>query len=248
MVEGEDFYGRIHSKKLDNVVRIMFKDFSSLGLFVEGPTWHKKVRQLNKLVWDYKVDLLVGCKTRTDWPYVVKEEDRFCNLFGNGQPTRGVFAANINDGKIKRDQWGGTCITTIGRFSSFVTAVGTNASGLGRGLWVYVGGGGRTTRIILGYQPCSTKKRRTMRETVWDQHTRYFEARGEICDPRTMFKADLISLLCRWKAEGDEILLMGNFNENVYMGLLAVLLAADDLHMCELCHRSTGELLPPTHA
>ncbi len=64
-----------------------------------------------------------------------------------------------------------------------------------------------------------------------------------------MFKADLISLLCRWKAEGDEILLMGDFNENVYTGLLAVLLTTDDLRMHELCHhRTTGELLPPTHA
>ncbi len=130
-MEGEGIYGRIHNKKPDNVVRIMFENFSSLGLFVEGPAWHKKVRQLNNLVRDYGVDLLAGCKTRTDWRYVLKEEDRFCNLFGNGQPTRGVFAANINDGKIKQDRWGGTCITTIGRFSSFVTAVGTDASGLG---------------------------------------------------------------------------------------------------------------------
>ncbi len=63
-----------------------------------------------------------------------------------------------------------------------------------------------------------------------------------------MFKADLISLLCRIKAEGDEILLMGDFNENVYTGLLAVLLMADNLRMHQLCHRTTRELLPPTHA
>ena len=97
-VEEEGIYGRIHSKKPDNVVRIMIKNFSSLRLFVEGPARHKKVRQLNKLVRDYGVDLLVGCKTRTDWRYIFNEEDRFCKLFGNGQPTRGVFAANINDG------------------------------------------------------------------------------------------------------------------------------------------------------
>ncbi len=99
-MEGEGIYGRIHNKKPNNVVRIMFKNFLSLGLFVEGLARHKKVRQLNKLVWDYRVDLLAGCETRTDWRYIVMEEDRCCNLFGNGQPTRGVFAANINDGKI----------------------------------------------------------------------------------------------------------------------------------------------------
>ncbi len=40
------------------------------------------------------------------------------------------------------------------------------------------------TRIIVAYQPCSTRKRKTMGETVWDQHLRYFEARGEIINPR----------------------------------------------------------------
>jgi hypothetical protein len=42
-----------------------------------------------------------------------------------------------------------------------------------------------------------------------------------------MFKSDLLSLLRRWKAAGDEILLMGNFNKNVYTGNLAIALAGN---------------------
>ncbi len=105
-MEGEGVYGRIHSKKPDNVVRIMIKNFSSLRLFVEGPARHKKVRQLNKLVWDYGVDLLAGCKTRMDWHYIVKEEDRFCNLFGSGQPTRGCLQQISMMGKLSRTNGG----------------------------------------------------------------------------------------------------------------------------------------------
>jgi hypothetical protein len=175
----------------------MFENFSSLCLFSVGPLQHKKIRQLNKLCRDYGVDLLAGCETRTDWRYVIREEDRFCNLLGDGQPTRGVCLSNVNDQKIKRDQWGSTCITAIGRFSSFVTETGSDSTGLGRWTWVYVGEGGKLTRVIMVYQPCGTKSRLTMGETVWDQHTRYFEARGEIRDPRTMFKADLLQLLWR---------------------------------------------------
>ncbi len=84
-------------------------------------------------------------------------------------------------------------------------------------------------------------------ETVWDQHTRYYEARGEIRNPRTMFKLDLFSLLRRWKAAGDEILLLGNFNENVYTGPLAASLSSDDLRLSKLCFMTTGAVLPPTH-
>jgi hypothetical protein len=81
----------------------MNNNFSRLGLFTEGPARHKKVRQFNKLMADCGIDVLAGCETRTDWRFVKKEEDRFCNLFCNGQPTCGSHALNINNHKIKRD-------------------------------------------------------------------------------------------------------------------------------------------------
>ena len=164
-------------------------------MFAEGALRHKKIRQLNKLMRDHGSDLLAGCETRTDWQFITKEEDWFGNLFGDGSPTRGIAASNINDDKIRCDQWKGTCITAAGRFSSFVTEVGANITGLGRWSWVHDGGGGRSTQIIVAYQPCGQRGRQTRGETVWDQHSWYFEARGEIRDPQTMFKSDLLCLL-----------------------------------------------------
>jgi hypothetical protein len=86
-----------------------------------------------------------------------------------------------------------------------------------------------------------------MEETVWDQHMRYFEARGETCDRRTMFNADLIYLLRRWKAAGDKILLMGDFKKDVYTNPLAMSLTLEELPLSKLCYRSTGVMLSPTH-
>jgi hypothetical protein len=83
------------------------------------------------LMRDYGGNLLAGCETRTDWRFVTKEDDQFGNLFGDGSPTRGIAASNIHDDKIRQDQWGGTCTTTAGRFSSFVTEVGADTTGLG---------------------------------------------------------------------------------------------------------------------
>ncbi len=120
-MEATGVYSRVSCDKPDNVVQIMYENFSSLIIFTLSPARHKKVRQLNKLMSNYSMDLLAGCKTRTDWHFISSKEDRFCNLFGNGQPTRGVCASNTNNGKIKQDQWGGTCIMVAGRFSSFVT-------------------------------------------------------------------------------------------------------------------------------
>jgi hypothetical protein len=247
-VEKAGKYGRIECDRWDDVVRVMYENFSSLGLFTEGPARHKKVRQLNKLMADYGVDVLTGCETQTDWRFVKKEEDRFCNLFCNSQPTRRHHALNINNHKIKQDQWGGTCVAASGRFASFVTLTGGDTMGLGRWSWIYVGGGGKSTRVIVAYQPCSPKNRRRMGDAVWDQHLRYFDSRGESQDPRSMFHHNLISILWQWKGAGDEIMLLGDFNKNVYLGPIACSLSSEELSMGKTCQRTTGEMLPATHS
>ncbi len=125
---------------------------------------------------DYGGNLLAGCETRADWRFVTKEEDRFGYLFGYGSPIRGIAASNINDDKIRQDQWGGTCITAAGHFSFFVTKVGANTTGLGWWSWVHAGSGGKSTRIIAVYQPCGQRGCRTRGEMVWNQHSWYFKA------------------------------------------------------------------------
>ena len=159
---------------------------------------------------------------------------------------RGSYAHNTNDPKIKRDQWGGTCIAAIGRFASYVTHTGSDLTSLGRWSWIQVGGGGKTTRIITAYQPTKPGAK-TMGETVWDQHIRYFESRGEVRHPRLMFRVDLLNLIRECRTAGEEIILIGDFNENVYDGLLSQNLLHDDIRMSELCFRITGSRLPSTH-
>ncbi len=66
-MEANGLYGKISCKKPDDTIRIMFENFSSLSLFTTGHLQHKKIQQLNKLIGEYGVDLLAGCKTRTDW-------------------------------------------------------------------------------------------------------------------------------------------------------------------------------------
>jgi hypothetical protein len=202
----------------------MYKNFSSLSLFATSNSRHKKIQQINKLMGDYGVDLLAGCETSTDWRYITDEDDKFHTLFGCGQQTWGAVGHNINDEKIKHDQWGGTCVTTVGWLSSFVTEAGVDSMGLGQWSWVQIGGGSNTMRVITAYQLVNHRQR-TKGETVWDQHISYFEACGEIQIPRAMFCADLVSFLWQWKHSGDKNILLGDFNENVYTGDIATKLS-----------------------
>jgi hypothetical protein len=50
-----------------------------------------------------------------------------------------------------------------------------------------------------------------------------------------------------WKEAGDEILLLGDFNKDVYTGQMASALSGEFLRMKEVCHWMTGIPLPPTH-
>jgi hypothetical protein len=132
--------------------------------------------------------------------------------------------------------------------ASFVTLTGVDTTDLGQWSWIYVGGRGKSTRVIVAYQPCSPKNRRTMGETVCDQHLHYFESRGESRDPRSMFHHDLISLLLQQNGVRDEIMLLGDFNKNVYLGPIAHSLSSKVLRMGKTCQRTTGAMLPATHS
>ena len=103
------------------------------------------------------------------------------------------------------------------------------------------------TSDFSAYQPGDPTWPTPRGKTVWDQHIWYFEAQGEVQNPQSMFKLDLLSILWGWKAAGDEILLIRDLNKNVYMGQLATSLTDDGLRMSKICRRTTGISLPPTH-
>ena len=66
-----------------------------------------------------------------------------------------------------------------------------------------------------------------------------FHVPGALCGtPRAALKRI-------WKAAGDEIFLVGDFNENVYTGPFANALADDGIRMTELCRRTIGGSPPP---
>ena len=53
--------------------------------------------------------------------------------------------------------------------------------------------------------------------SAWAQQKRYYKARGIVdADSRTEVDTDLLHQLRRWKQQNEEIILMGDFNQNIY--------------------------------
>jgi hypothetical protein len=87
----------------------------------------------------------------------------------------------------------------------------------------------------MAYQP-SNSGLSSARTTVKDQHSRYFCALGNARSPHAIFFEQLVSQLIIWKSVDNDIVLMGDFNKNVYTGSLARWLSLDNLNHTELCH------------
>jgi hypothetical protein len=62
-------YGQAPGTKPDNCVRVIMKNFNSLGVFTKGT----KTNSLNKLCWQFNTNILAGCKTQADWHQAFKE-------------------------------------------------------------------------------------------------------------------------------------------------------------------------------
>jgi hypothetical protein len=109
----------------------------------------------------------------------------------------------------------------MGCFSANVVKAGVDPYSLGRWCWMKVGSGEKTTQIVMICQPSGTSTTNPANTTVREQHEQYFEARGDIRPAQIIFFDQLIAQLVFWKAIDSDIILLGDFNKNVYTGCIA---------------------------
>ena len=70
----------------------------------------------------------------------------------------------------------------------------------------------------MAYQPSGSSSSQSAATTVREQHERYFESRGDLRSTKAIFFEQIIAQLVVWKATDADIILLGDFNENVYSG------------------------------
>jgi hypothetical protein len=232
--------GYMPSKKSDGWVCLMFENWNSLGLFTHS--W--KIDRLNYLIRDLQVDLIAGCETQCDWRFVPPHR-QFTQLLCPGTSTVAVAANNINE-SINREQMGGTALAAIGRLSDIVTDKGCDDTGLARWTWLKIGNGRSITRVICVYLPCKPGKT-SKGHTVWEQQSRYFQARGDFRYPSTVFIDDILTMIARWRKNGEEVILCIDANQDVYRGKLAMRLALPDIQLTCLMEPALSGPVPNSH-
>jgi hypothetical protein len=109
---------------------------------------------------------------------------------------------------------GGTMSMALGNLVGRIIDRGGDS--LGRWSFIrYTGIGHRTVMVVSAYQVC-VRPTNTHGTTAFHQQQAIFqrERRSDI-NPRSNFKKDLMTALQIWKARGDSIVLMGDFNEDL---------------------------------
>jgi hypothetical protein len=233
-------YGRTPSTKPNNCVQVIMENFNSLGVFTKGT----KINCLNKLCHQFNTNILAGCETQADWCQA-SEEQQFRNVIGMGMETRSIVAHNVNE-QMHRNQYGRCAMMAMGCFSAEVIKTGVDPYGLGHWCWLRVGSGDKKTRIVMAYQPSGSKLTYSTGTTIHEQHERYFKARRDLQPARTIFYEQLIAQLIIWKHSDLDIILLGDFKENIYTGKITKHLALSDLMLSEQCLQCTGMHVPPT--
>ena len=146
---------------------------------------------------------------------LIPDEDHFDGRFRAHFPCqqiRPVVGYNRHDKESRKRQWGGTAMMTVGEAAAKVGQVGSDKQGLGRWTWQRMRGkAGASIRIVTVYRPSGRGKT----ESVAAQHIRYFDSIKRNVEPIPAFFEDLKNEAQAWIKEGDQLVVMGDFNEDV---------------------------------
>ena len=111
-----------------------------------------------------------------------------------------------------------------------------------------LGGSGKITYVMTMYMPYNKENADTKRQTVWDQPKTHYTSKGMVDkEPGQALFEDVTEKLLLWKQDNCDIVLTGDFNEDVYRDKFSERLAKDDLNMMEHTLKTTGVKIPPTN-
>jgi hypothetical protein len=195
----------------DHILRVGFININGVPSSSEDPK--------NKLIFNSIADSQLGiigmAEMNRCW-HLLQDKDKWRSR------TRGWWeSAHHNLGYNKQDkelstafQPGGTATISTNSFCHRIIKSGQDPKGLGRWTWtLYKGRQNVKLRVISMYRPC--KPNVPGPNTAYSQQQRFFNRIGDNRCPRAAILEDLGNCITQWRNNGDQIILGGDFNEDV---------------------------------
>ena len=196
-------------ERILGTIRLGFHNINGLNFDKKGV----KYKQIFNFIKNYEIDSMGLAETHTYWPKVDKKKRLW-------DKTRGWFEAqNINTAFNKTEK----CISTRYQPSGIVSIAtkkiaykvmdkGEDKSLLGRWAWTrFEEKDKRRLRVITLYRSCINGGSRS----AYAQQLRWLMKENKSRTPRAALLEDLKAEVDGWRDNGESIIIMGDFNEDV---------------------------------
>ena len=150
--------------KADHVIRFYFENVDGFRFSSHNDKYKKhkinnKQRFLNHLFSRLEVDIFGGVEIRQQHDMIPLTQ-KISRQFDLRDGSKVQTSHNVHE-RFSAHQQGGTCIIANELVSSYVTEQGADPEGLGRWSWIKLAGHQNTTRVVVVYMPCQTRKQAT---------------------------------------------------------------------------------------
>ena len=200
------------------MTRVYFENIDGFRIQPRGPIHNNndKIKYYNTMTTRLETDIICGVEARTNWSILPKNY-QLSNLLQTREGARVITAHNVHE-QFSIPQQGGTFLVAKEQCQGMIESMGKDESGLGRWCWIKLRGTTTSTRIIVAYEACRTRK--TAQNATMAQQRRYWRTKGDKRCPRKIFREQLIKTLHEWKEEGDKLILFIDSNEDMEQGIL----------------------------
>jgi len=207
-----DTWGNQLGKKLDTTLRIVFQN---IGGFQKDEEMDLKLEALHRFVTEQEVDIFGFTKANTCWDLMPENRrlaHRTRGWWETGQWTCTHNRTERHDGDNSIFQPGGMGLLCVNQVAHKVLRPGDDPLGLGRWCWTRIHGPqGFFLRVVTMYRPC----RMNGPLTVYQQHLRKLVAIQRFECPRDAILIDLEKEITCWQDEGDHIIILTDFNDDI---------------------------------
>ncbi|CAJ1945849.1 unnamed protein product [Cylindrotheca closterium] len=190
---------------------------------------HEKQKGLFKCWTDERVGIALLAEVNLQWSAVPRGHKWFWveSFTNQGHFSSVSYYEHQEFPTPSAHQWGGCSATLLHKVARRAKSGGKDESELGRFSWIKIRGrdirqqesqtdgppaGPLDLVVVSAYRP---NKEGTNAGSVWNYQRHHWLSKGVTMDPRDKLTLDLVDLIKQWKAEGCEILLGLDANEDV---------------------------------
>ena len=230
----KDTWGHKMKKKAHKKIRVSFVNVNGIGSFAK----HEKSEGIRRHMVEKEVDIMGLAETNVNWKKV-RNKDTLWDRTKEWVPDRRIGVSyNLHQRVQSKAQPGGTATIAVNDMAQRYKGSGYDESGVGRWSWIVVSGKQNcVTRFVTVYAP---QKSGTGLNTVYEQQLSYFNH-----NPIQQFWNDLARAISSWQSSGEQLILMGDWNEEItgenltlWMRTFGLTEAITSLH---------GQTPPPTY-